>query len=446
MLVAGPGSRAARRSGDASSRSRASTNRAAATRWRATWDRSDSPAARSPRAGAAHLGGDPPTRIARPRNRWWAWRSNARRGRVDAWRRRYGSRPNLVLHVDAPRGPLDPAASCAVDRASRFPPRPRWSSCAGTRAAGLLRADFLSEARVTAARHEAHARSSRPSSRAISIRTSRRPTVTSRARSARSRPNATAAERRGARAEWRVPRGSGRDVTVTSLGRTLASRFGVSVGAQAPRGARSARSPDTRPRIARVISTPRAAPETGTTLVRAIGVRGLAAGLFNTIVSAGIFVLPATVAGLVDRGALYAILACAIAILFVTLCYAAAGSRVIEAGGSYAAHRQGVRAARRVSRRVMVWLGDLLATSRRRVGIHGQCRALCPALDSTRGARRVHHGRRGRTGRDQRARREAGLRFMEFVTIARLAPLVLFIGIRSGPAEPQPGAAGGADR
>ena len=27
------------------------------------------------------------------------------RGRVDAWRRRYGSRPNLVLHVDAPRGP-----------------------------------------------------------------------------------------------------------------------------------------------------------------------------------------------------------------------------------------------------------------------------------------------------------------------------------------------------
>jgi hypothetical protein len=27
------------------------------------------------------------------------------RSRVDAWRRRYGSRPNLVLHVDAPRGP-----------------------------------------------------------------------------------------------------------------------------------------------------------------------------------------------------------------------------------------------------------------------------------------------------------------------------------------------------
>jgi hypothetical protein len=27
------------------------------------------------------------------------------RSRVDAWRRRQGSRPNLVLHVDAPRGP-----------------------------------------------------------------------------------------------------------------------------------------------------------------------------------------------------------------------------------------------------------------------------------------------------------------------------------------------------
>ena len=77
-----------------------------------------------------------------------------------------------------------------------------------------------------------------------------------------------------------------------------------------------------------MISTRHAPSETGTTLVRAIGVRGLAAGLFNTIVGAGIFVLPATVAGLVDRGALYAYLACAIAILFVTLCYAAAGSRV----------------------------------------------------------------------------------------------------------------------
>jgi CDI toxin RNase A-like protein len=27
------------------------------------------------------------------------------RNRLDAWRRREGSRPNLVLHVDAPRGP-----------------------------------------------------------------------------------------------------------------------------------------------------------------------------------------------------------------------------------------------------------------------------------------------------------------------------------------------------
>jgi CDI toxin RNase A-like protein len=27
------------------------------------------------------------------------------RSRVESWRRRDGSRPNLVLHVDAPRGP-----------------------------------------------------------------------------------------------------------------------------------------------------------------------------------------------------------------------------------------------------------------------------------------------------------------------------------------------------
>src|SRR5580765_5522127 len=111
----------------------------------------------------------------------------------------------------------------------------------------------------------------------------------------------------------RVPRGSGRRCHRDQPWTHARLPVRLRLGATSPCGARSARSPDTRPRIARVISTPNAPPETGTTLVRAIGVRGLAAGLFNTIVGAGIFVLPATVAGLVARGAPYAYLACAIA-------------------------------------------------------------------------------------------------------------------------------------
>jgi Bacterial CdiA-CT RNAse A domain len=45
------------------------------------------------------------------------------RGRLESWERRHGSRPNLVLHVDAPRGPpigrvLARGASTAVPAAS----------------------------------------------------------------------------------------------------------------------------------------------------------------------------------------------------------------------------------------------------------------------------------------------------------------------------------------
>jgi hypothetical protein len=45
------------------------------------------------------------------------------RGRLESWARRHGSRPNLVLHVDAPRGPpigrvLVRGASTAVPAAS----------------------------------------------------------------------------------------------------------------------------------------------------------------------------------------------------------------------------------------------------------------------------------------------------------------------------------------
>ena len=84
------------------------------------------------------------------------------------------------------------------------------------------------------------------------------------------------------------------------------------------------------------MTRPSGSPEPGATFLRAISLRALVAGLFNTIVGAGIFVLPATIAGLVGGGAPYAYLACAIAILVVNLCYASAGSRVIDPGGSYA--------------------------------------------------------------------------------------------------------------
>ena len=71
-------------------------------------------------------------------------------------------------------------------------------------------------------------------------------------------------------------------------------------------------------------------------LRRVIGVRGLAAAIFNITVGAGIFVLPAYAAGQIGTAAPLAYIVCAVAIALVALCFAEAGSRVPRSGGPYA--------------------------------------------------------------------------------------------------------------
>jgi amino acid transporter len=71
-------------------------------------------------------------------------------------------------------------------------------------------------------------------------------------------------------------------------------------------------------------------------LVRAIGVVGLAAGILNIIIGGGIFRLPADVARALGAAAPLAYVACAIAMGLIVLCFAEAGSRVDLTGGPYA--------------------------------------------------------------------------------------------------------------
>jgi amino acid transporter len=70
-------------------------------------------------------------------------------------------------------------------------------------------------------------------------------------------------------------------------------------------------------------------------LIRAVGVRGLTAGIINYTIGAGIFVLPAVVAGVVGNAAPVIYLICAVAIGLVVMCFAEAGSRVSLSGGTY---------------------------------------------------------------------------------------------------------------
>jgi basic amino acid/polyamine antiporter, APA family len=73
-------------------------------------------------------------------------------------------------------------------------------------------------------------------------------------------------------------------------------------------------------------------------LLRAVGVWGLAASIVNLIIGGGIFRIPAdpAVAGLLGAAAPLAYVLCAVAMGLVVLCMAEAGSRVSHTGGPYA--------------------------------------------------------------------------------------------------------------
>lgn len=71
-------------------------------------------------------------------------------------------------------------------------------------------------------------------------------------------------------------------------------------------------------------------------LSRELGVRQFAANIFNYTVGSGIFLLPATAVMTLGTAAPLAYIACAVVIGLVVLCFAENGSRVAATGGSYA--------------------------------------------------------------------------------------------------------------
>jgi amino acid transporter len=74
----------------------------------------------------------------------------------------------------------------------------------------------------------------------------------------------------------------------------------------------------------------------GRELVRAVGVWGLAASIFNVTVGGGIFRLPASAAAAAGPAAPFVYLICAAVMGCVVLCFAEAGSRITLTGGPYA--------------------------------------------------------------------------------------------------------------
>jgi amino acid transporter len=115
-------------------------------------------------------------------------------------------------------------------------------------------------------------------------------------------------------------------------------------------------------------------------LIRGVGFVGLTAAIINVIVGGGIFLLPATIAGNMGPSAPIAFLAGAMAIIPVTLCFAAAGSRTALTGGPYAYVDRAFGPLSGFMAGVLMWLGNWASSAGIAAGLVGQAATRIPAL------------------------------------------------------------------
>jgi basic amino acid/polyamine antiporter, APA family len=117
-------------------------------------------------------------------------------------------------------------------------------------------------------------------------------------------------------------------------------------------------------------------------LVRAVGVAGLAASIVNVTIGGGIFRLPAAVAASLHAAAPLSFLVCAGVMGLIVLCFAEAGRRVDLTGGPYAYVEVAFGPFAGFLAGVLVWLLGTLAVAAVSTILADSVGALVPALEA----------------------------------------------------------------
>lgn len=171
-----------------------------------------------------------------------------------------------------------------------------------------------------------------------------------------------------------------------------------------------------------VTGTPASAAEG---LQRVIGTRALAANVVNMIVGSGIFVLPATVAGILGPAAIVAYVACAVIVGLIALCFAECGSRVSASGGGYAYIEAAFGPYAGVLAGAMAYLSNVVASAAVAMVLVGAVAGFWPLLgEPLPRSVAIVLLYVGLTALNLRGV-AAGARFVEVTTLAKLVPLVL---------------------
>ena len=166
-------------------------------------------------------------------------------------------------------------------------------------------------------------------------------------------------------------------------------------------------------------------------LLRAIGVLGLAAAIVNVTVGGGIFRLPADVGRSLGAAAPLAYLVCAVAMGLIVLCFAEAGSRVDLTGGPYAYVETAFGAFPGFLVGVLLWILGTLAVAAVSVVFASNAGQLAPALRTRLGSALLLVVVFAVLSAVNIAGVRQGTALNGVATVAKLLPLLLLVG--AGP-------------
>jgi len=186
-------------------------------------------------------------------------------------------------------------------------------------------------------------------------------------------------------------------------------------------------------------------------LLRAIGVPALTASIVNQTIGAGIFVLPAIVAGGLGPAAPLAYVVCAGLMGLIVACFAAAGSRVSLTGGLYAYIEVAFGPFVGFLSGALYWLMASFAVASVASAFAGSIGALTPTVDNQAARGALLASLFGALAFVNVRGVRSGSRVVQVVTVAKLLPLAILVvsGIWSidphalrWPGPPSPAALG----
>ncbi|HSR65029.1 MAG TPA: APC family permease, partial [Xanthomonadaceae bacterium] len=127
---------------------------------------------------------------------------------------------------------------------------------------------------------------------------------------------------------------------------------------------------------------PSAALRGDAALLRAVGSLVLTAAVINVIVGAGVFQMPGVLAARMGASAPLALVAGALAIIPIALCFAAVGSRVVATGGPYSYVSATFGPFMGFLAGALMWISNFTSSAGVAAALSGQLANLVPALAS----------------------------------------------------------------